>query len=69
MTVARVAITGYMHEVNAFAEPVGLDVGMQIGGAPDSLVGTWEAGGAIRRLRELRDVDIIELPIWEFGHH
>lgn len=67
MTVARVAITGYMHEVNAFAEPVGLDVGLQIGGAPGSLVGTWEAGGAIRRLRELRDVDIVELPIWEFG--
>lgn len=64
---ARVAITGYMHEVNAFAEPVGLEQGVCVGGRTGSLVHSWEAGPAITRLRELRDVELVELPVWEFG--
>jgi microcystin degradation protein MlrC len=67
MITARVAITGYMHEVNAFAPPITRRHGLQVADSPGGLAETWEAGAAIRRLRELRDVEIVELPVWEFG--
>lgn len=67
MTAARVAITGYMHEVNALADPVTLAHGLQQADTPGGLGATWEAAPAIRRLRELRDVEFVELPVWEFG--
>ena len=63
----RVGITGYAHEVNALAEPVTLEYGLQISDTPGGLAATWEAGPLLARLRELRDVEIIELPVWEFG--
>ena len=65
--VSRVAITGYMHEVNAFADPITLGHGLQTGRH-----GGWtraHLGGqpASHRLRELRSVEFVELPVWEFG--
>jgi microcystin degradation protein MlrC len=67
MTTTRVAITGYMHEVNAFARPISRRHGLQVADSQGGLAETWEAGAAIRRLRELREVEIVELPVWEFG--
>ncbi len=67
MTTARVAITGFMHEVNAYARPVTLDHGLRVTDAEGGLASTWEAGPAIRRLQELRSVEFVELPVWEFG--
>lgn len=64
---ARVAITGYMHEVNAFARPITLAHGLELSRAPGGLAESWEAGPAVRRLRELRDVEFVDLPVWEFG--
>lgn len=64
---ARVGLVGYMHEVNALAAPVTLGFGLQVADTPGGLAATWEAGGAMRRLRELRDVEFVELPVWEFG--
>ena len=64
---ARVAITGYMHEVNAFARPVTLDEGLELRRSSGGLAESWEAGPAVRRLRELRDVEFVDLPVWEFG--
>lgn len=64
MTTARVAITGYMHEVNAFAPVSTRADGRRVGDDPD---GPWHEWHAIRRLRELRSVEIVDLPIWEFG--
>lgn len=63
----RVAITGYMHEVNAFARPITLAHGLELSQAPGGLADSWEAGPAVRRLRELRDVEFVDLPVWEFG--
>ncbi|MEY4175701.1 MAG: hypothetical protein RI900_2866 [Actinomycetota bacterium] len=65
--VPRVAITGYMHEVNAFARPVTIHHGLDQSLAPGGLGASWEAGAAMRRLRELREVEFVELPVWEFG--
>lgn len=65
--VPIVAITGYMHEVNAFADPVTHGHGLQVAETPGGLAATWEAGPAMRRLRELRDVQFAECPLWEFG--
>lgn len=65
--VARVGLVGYMHEVNALATPIGLGHGLQLTATPGGLSATWEAGGAMRRLRELRNVEFVELPVWEFA--
>ncbi len=65
--VPRVAITGYMHEVNAFADPITLAHGLQQSNTPGGLEHTWEAIPAIARLRELREVEFVDLPVWEFG--
>ena len=65
--VPVVAITGYMHEVNVFADPITLGHGLQVAETPGGLAATWEAGPAMRRLRELRDVEFVECPLWEFG--
>ena len=65
--VSRVAITGYMHEVNAFADPITLAHGLQQADTPGGLEHSWEASPAIGRLRELRDVEFVDLPVWEFG--
>lgn len=67
MTTARVAITGFMHEVNAFAKPVALADGHCVVGPSGTLDDSHEPGAAVRRLRELRDVEIVALPVWEFG--
>lgn len=67
MTRPRVALTGYMHEVNALAEPVTLASGHRLGPAPEEPADAWEGGPAVRRLRELRDVDVVALPVWELG--
>lgn len=67
MTTARVAITGYMHEVNAFAAPVTLADGQRVVGPSGTLDDSYEPGAAVRRLRELRDVELVALPVWEFG--
>lgn len=65
--VPVVAITGYMHEVNAFADPITHGHGLQVSDTPGGLAATWEAGSAMARLRELRDVTFAECPLWEFG--
>lgn len=67
MTPARVALTGYMHEVNALAEPVTLASGRRLGPAPGEPSGTWEGAPAVRRMRELREVEMVALPVWELG--
>ena len=64
---SRVAISGYMHEVNAFARTVTLAHGLDQSQHPGGLAATWEAGPAVRRLRELREVEFVSLPVWEFG--
>lgn len=63
----RVGVIGFMHEVNALAERVTLEEGWEASAAPGGLVAAWEAGPAIERLRALRPVEIVELPVWEFG--
>lgn len=65
--VPRVAITGYMHEVNAFARPITIHHGLEQSQTAGGLGASWEAGAAMRRLRELREVEFVELPVWEFG--
>lgn len=67
MTRPRVAVTGYMHEVNALAEPVTLASGRRLRSDVDATTATGEVGPAVGRLRELRDVEIIGLPVWELG--
>jgi microcystin degradation protein MlrC len=56
-----------MHEVNSLADPITLAHGLQTAETPGGLEAVWEAGAVITRLRELREVDIVELPVWEFG--
>jgi microcystin degradation protein MlrC len=56
-----------MHEVNALADPITLGHGLQTADTPGGLEAVWEAGAVITRLRELRPVEIVELPVWEFG--
>lgn len=56
-----------MHEANALARPLGLHQGLQAAAQPGGLAASWEAGAAIARLRELGGVDVLELPVWEFG--
>ena len=66
--MARVGIVGYMHEANALAAPIARAHGLELSATPGGLAEVWEAGGAIHRLRELRDdVEVVELPVWEFG--
>ncbi|MEI8238774.1 MAG: M81 family metallopeptidase [Actinomycetota bacterium] len=65
--VPRVGVIGYMHEVNALAESITLAHGLQTAETPGGLAQVWEVGGVIARLRELREVEIVELPVWEFG--
>lgn len=62
----RVAITGYAHEVNAFAAPIRLSDGLDASRTPGGLAASWEAGAAVRRLTE-HGAQVIELPVWEFG--
>ena len=66
-TRPRVGIVGYAHEVNALAEPITLALGLQVADAPGGLAATWDAGPLLARMREGRDVEIVELPVWEFG--
>jgi microcystin degradation protein MlrC len=67
----RVAVTGYAHEANALAEPIGLDRGIDVSTAEGGLAATWDAGALVRRLRAAGDVDldveVVELPCWELG--
>ena len=63
----RVGVVGYMHEVNALADPITIGHGLQTAETPGGLESVWEAGGVITRLRELREVEIVEFPVWEFG--
>lgn len=67
--MARVGIVGYMHEANALADPITRADGLEMSSTPGGLAAAWEAAGAIDRLRELRggSVDVVELPVWEFG--
>ena len=64
---ARIAVTGYMHEANALAAPLGLHDGLEVSQTPGGLAASWEAGAAIARLKELGGVEVHELPVWEFG--
>ena len=66
-TPPRIGITGFAHETNALAAAVTLGDGLQIAATPGGLAATWEAGPLLARLRELGDVEIVELPVWEFG--
>lgn len=63
---ARIAVTGYMHEANALAQPLGLHHGLEVSAGPGGLAASWEAGAAIARLAELGGVEVLELPVWEF---
>ena len=63
----RLGIAGFMHEVNGFADPVGLADGIDAALHPGGLADTWEAGALVTRLRSLCDLDIVDLPVWEFG--
>lgn len=65
----RVGITGYAHEVNGFADAVTRRHGIDASHHPGGLAATWEAGPAVARLRERfgREIEIVELPVWEFG--
>lgn len=64
---ARVAVCGYMNESNALADTITLAHGLDARQFPGGLAATWEAGALIRRLHELRTVEVVELPVWEFG--
>lgn len=64
---ARVGIVGFMHEANGFADPVGLARGFDAALRPGGLAESWEAAPLVTRLRELVDLDLVELPVWEFG--
>jgi len=66
-TRPRVGITGFAHEVNALAAPITLGDGLQVAETPGGLAATWAAGPLLARLRALGDVEIVELPVWEFG--
>lgn len=63
----RVGVVGYAHEANALADPITIDHGLQASETPGGLAGVWEVGSVVTRLRALRDVEIVELPVWEFG--
>ena len=56
-----------MNESNALADTITLAHGLDARQFPGGLADTWEAGALIRRLRALRPVDLVELPVWEFG--
>lgn len=65
---ARVAVTGFMHEVNALADPITLAHGLEASQSPGGLAAAWEARPLIERLHSGdRAVEVIELPVWEFG--
>jgi microcystin degradation protein MlrC len=65
---ARVAVTGYMHEVNAFADAVTLAHGIDASQGPGGLAAAWEARPLIERLHAgERAVEVVEAPVWEFG--
>lgn len=61
----RVGVIGFAHEVNAFADPVSRRDGVEVSRRGD-LAGSWEAGALIERLHGV-GVDVIDLPVWEFG--
>lgn len=63
----RVGITGYAHEVNAFAAPVGLEAGRDASRGPGGLRVSWEAGPLVARLDADPMVEVVDLPVWEFG--
>jgi len=56
-----------MNESNALADTITLAHGLDAQQFEGGLASTWEAGALIRRLHELRPVDVVELPVWEFG--
>jgi microcystin degradation protein MlrC len=62
----RIAITGYAHEVNGFADPVTRGHGIDVSRAPGGLAATWEAGPLVATL-VVAGAEIAELPVWEFG--
>ncbi len=62
----RVGVTGYAHEVNAFADPIGSDHGIDAARAPGGLAAGWEAGPLVQRLLAAGS-EVVELPVWEFG--
>lgn len=63
----RVAVLGFMHEVNALAEPTALDSGTDIRSTAGGLSCSWDVGPAIARMREDGSIDVLEGPVWEFG--
>jgi microcystin degradation protein MlrC len=65
----RVAVVGYAHEVNVFADPVGSSSGVDDATLDGGLASSWSAGPVLEQLRARRgdSVEIVELPVWEFG--
>ena len=61
----RVALLGYSHEVNSLAPVTRLEQGHDARSHPGGLAEAWESAAFVRRFRELRDVDFVELPVWE----
>jgi microcystin degradation protein MlrC len=62
----RIAITGYAHEVNGFADPVTRGHGLDVSRTPGGLAATWEAGPLVATLVGA-GAEVVELPVWEFG--
>ena len=62
---ARVALLGYSHEVNSLAAVSRLASAFEARRHPGGLRGSWECGAFVRRLTELREVEFVELPVWE----
>lgn len=62
---SRVALLGYSHEVNSLAPVTRLEQGYDARRRPGGLAEAWESAAFVRRLRELREVDFVELPVWE----
>lgn len=62
-----VGVTGFAHEANALADVISLAHGDEVSRRPGGLVGSWEAGALIRRLHERGNVEVVDLPVWEFG--
>ena len=61
----RVALLGYSHEVNSLAPVTRLEQGFDARRRPGGLAEAWESAAFVRRLRELREVEFVELPVWE----
>ncbi|MFZ9630336.1 MAG: M81 family metallopeptidase [Ilumatobacteraceae bacterium] len=65
----RVAVVGYLHEANSLADPSTRAHARDYAAAEGGLAASWESGGAIARLRELRgdSVEIVTAPVVDFG--